>query len=274
MRGGEDEGKWGSMGGGGVGDGEEGGEGGGVHHHRPPPPPSQALTQPPAKKRKFSFESSDESDDGAIPRAKKPKPPAPPHPRPAYEGRPHPQTRQPPQGRHRPPPPPPTIAECQFVDEVSHRIGGLGLCTRTCVQLISRVQLNYQLLGQLIDELLVTLQLAGCISGVASCHLASLSTDADLRMGVLTCGKIGHGRLRLGHRAFHALLGGGVLAFERGGWPEHSPQSPKVHLACKGGGGAKGQGSSFTPSKSSLDPHSAISINNAQHSRQNLDPLG
>ena len=40
-------------------------------------------------------------------------------------------------------------------------------------------------------------------------------------MGVLLCGS-GHGRLQPGLRAVHALLGGGLLAFEWGGgawWP-------------------------------------------------------
>ena len=77
---------------------------------RTPPPPSQAASEPPSpqpapQKRKFSFESSDESDDGAIHWAKKPNPP-PHHHRTAYEGRPRPQTHQPPLDRHRQPPPP------------------------------------------------------------------------------------------------------------------------------------------------------------------------
>ena len=92
-----------------------GGGGGGRPPPPPPPPPSQALTQPPAKKRKFSFESSDESDDGAIPRAKKPPP------RTAYEGRPRPQTRQPPQDRHRPPPPPTTKTDTPKTSRRSDR---------------------------------------------------------------------------------------------------------------------------------------------------------
>ena len=54
------------------------------------------------------------------------------------------------------------VAECTFVDEVTFCIGGLGLCTRTGVQLTSHTLLNYELLGELIDELLVTLQPAGC----------------------------------------------------------------------------------------------------------------
>ena len=51
------------------------------------------------------------------------------------------------------------VAECTFVDEATLCIGGLELCTRTGVPLTSLAQLRYQLLGQLIDELLVTLQL-------------------------------------------------------------------------------------------------------------------
>ena len=77
-------------------------------------------------------------------------------------------------------------------------------------------QLCYWLLGQVIDEKLVTLQLARCISWVAIRHLAPLSTDEDLGTGVLLCGS-GHGRLWPGLQAFHALLGGGHLAFEWGG---------------------------------------------------------
>ena len=57
------------------------------------------------------------------------------------------------------------VAECMFVDEVTVRIRGLGLCTRRGVQLTSHGQLNYQLLGQLIDELLVTLQKADASLG-------------------------------------------------------------------------------------------------------------
>ena len=41
--------------------------------------------------------------------------------------------------------------------------------------LTSLAQLNYQLLGQRIDELLVTLQLAGCIFGVAIRRLVQLT---------------------------------------------------------------------------------------------------
>ena len=69
--------------------------------------------------RSESFPSSrPTSDDGAIPRATKPKPPAPiPHCT-AYEGRPRPQTRQPPLGRHRPPSPPfPTKTDTPKTDD-------------------------------------------------------------------------------------------------------------------------------------------------------------
>ena len=52
------------------------------------------------------------------------------------------------------------VAECTLVDGVSFCVTGLGLCTRTGVQLTSHAQLSYQLLGKLITELLVTLQLA------------------------------------------------------------------------------------------------------------------
>ena len=59
------------------------------------------------------------------------------------------------------------VAESTFVDEVILRIGGLGLCTKTSVLSTSLAWLNYQLLGQFINELLLTLQLVGCILGVA-----------------------------------------------------------------------------------------------------------
>ena len=109
MRGGGGEGMWGSMGGGGVSDGEEGGEGG----ERPPPPPQnppQAKpqpnpSQPPANKRKYSFESSDESDDGAIPRAKKPKPPTPTPPARPTKAVPAPKPANPPKTATAQPPP-------------------------------------------------------------------------------------------------------------------------------------------------------------------------
>ena len=57
--------------------------------------------------------------------------------------------------------------------------------------------------------------MARCISWVAIRHLAPLSTDEDLGTGVLLCGS-GHGRLQPGLRAFHTLLGGGLLAVEWG----------------------------------------------------------
>ena len=60
--------------------------------------------------------------------------------------------------------------EC-VVDGVTFCVSGLGLCTRIGVQMISHAELSYQLLGQLIDELLFTLQLAGCILGVTIRHL-------------------------------------------------------------------------------------------------------
>ena len=90
------------MDGGGVSEGEEGGGA----STTPPPQAKPNLPQLAPMKQKFSFESSDESDDGAIPRPKRPKPPPSPHHRTAYEGRPRPQTHQPPQDRHRNPPPP------------------------------------------------------------------------------------------------------------------------------------------------------------------------
>ena len=72
--------------------------------------------------------------------------------------------------------------------------------------------MGLRLQGQLIDELLVMLQLARCIFGVAIKHLAPLSMDEDLP----TCGTRRHGWLPLGLLAFLASLKGGILAFEHG----------------------------------------------------------
>ena len=73
-------------------------------------------------------------------------------------------------------------------------------------------------------------------------------------MGVLLCGS-GHGRLRLGLRAFHALLGGGLLAFELGGGDLDTLLGRRKCTfslgAGEGGGGLGGQESPVTPSKSS-----------------------
>ena len=107
------------------------------------------------------------------------------------------------------------VAQCTLVDEVGFCVARLGLCTRIGVKPTSHAQLRYYLLGQLIDEKLVTLQLARCISQVAIQHLAPLSTDEDLGTGVLVCGRTGHGRLRLGLQAFPALLG--ILDWDGGG---------------------------------------------------------
>ena len=49
------------------------------------------------------------------------------------------------------------VANCMFAYEVSLRIRGLGLCTTTVVPPTTHAQLIYRLLGQLIDELMVTL---------------------------------------------------------------------------------------------------------------------
>ena len=60
------------------------------------------------------------------------------------------------------------VAECMFVDEISLGIGGLGLCTRTSAPLTSLIKMSFQLQSQLTDEPLITLQLGGCIFGVAT----------------------------------------------------------------------------------------------------------
>ena len=111
------------------------------------------------------------------------------------------------------------------------------------------------------------LQLAGCISRVAIRHLAPLSTDEDLETGVLLCGS-GHGRLRL--RAFHALLGGGLLAFEWRGVAQtlsSIPESAPSTWVPRGGGLKTAK--KLTHALQIItgwfnDPHSAININNAQ----------
>ena len=76
------------------------------------------------------------------------------------------------------------VAECTLLDQDRFCVTGLGLRTKTGVKLASGEQPRYKLIGQLIDETLVTLQLARCIFGVAIWHLAPLSTDEDLRTGV------------------------------------------------------------------------------------------
>ena len=144
------------------------------------------------------------------------------------------------------------VAKCTFVDEVSRCIGGLGLCTRTSVPLTSLRQINYQLLGHLIDEVLVTLQLARCIFEGAIWHLAPLSTDEALQTGVLLFGTSGHGRLRPRLWAFRALLGGGILAFERGGGGLNTLMSLRKCTLNLGAGGTqegKEAQSAFTAKK-------------------------
>ena len=49
------------------------------------------------------------------------------------------------------------------------------------------------LLGPVIDEKLVTLQVARCICWVAMRYLVPLSTDEDLGTGVLLCGRVAVG---------------------------------------------------------------------------------
>ena len=111
---------------------------------------------------------------------------------------------------------------------------------------------------------------AGCTFGVAVGHIAPLSTNEDLGTGVLLCGKSGHGRLRVGLQAFHTLLRGGILAFEWGGGGLNSLLDPRkctFNLGARGGlTRAKKLGHPLQTIIGQLnDPHSAISINNAQH---------
>ena len=104
--GGEDEEMWGSMGGGGVSEGEEGGG------RRPPPPPGnsppkRSPTPPNSPPSNESFLSSrpTKATTGRSPGPKGRNPPH-HHQRTTCEGRPRPQTHQPPQDRHHNPPPP------------------------------------------------------------------------------------------------------------------------------------------------------------------------
>ena len=99
--------------------------------------------------------------------------------------------------------------------------------------------------------------------------------DEDLGTGVPPYGS-GHGRLGLSLRAFHSLLGGGLLAFKCGGCGLNTLLDARKCTfslgALGGGGGLGGQGSSVKLSHTLQiftrrfnDPHSAIGINNAQH---------
>ena len=144
----------------------------------------------------------------------------------------------------------------------------------------SHTQLNYQLLGRLTDELLMTPRLAKCIFGVAIWHLAPLSMDEDLGTSVLVHGRSDHGRLRLGLRGFHALLGRGILAFEWGGGGVNTLLNPrKCTFNLRAGVGLR-RARKLSDTLQSItrrfhDPHAAININNAKHTTdKNLDSLG
>ena len=97
----------------GWGRGERGGGGGGeatITTAPNPPPPQRSPTPPNPPPRNESFLSSrpTKATTGRSPGPKGPNPPH-HHHRTAYQGRPRPQTHQPPQDRHHnPPPPPPT----------------------------------------------------------------------------------------------------------------------------------------------------------------------
>ena len=98
---------------------------------------------------------------------------------------------------------------------------------------------------------------------LAGSHPAPCATlqNEDLGTGVLLC-RGGHGRLRPGLRAFHALLGGDLLAFEWGG-------GGNSNLGAKGGGGAQeGKEAQLRPPHHHEvlgRPAQAININNAEH---------
>ena len=106
--GGEDEEMWGSMGGGRVSEGKEGGEVSTTTAPNPPPPSeAQPPPNPPPRNESFLWSRPTKATTGHPP-AQKAQTPHHHHHCTAYEGRPRPQTHQPPQDRHRNPPPPPT----------------------------------------------------------------------------------------------------------------------------------------------------------------------
>ena len=72
------------------------------------------------------------------------------------------------------------VAQCTLVEQVSFSVAGLGLRTTISGRLIGSTQVGYWLLGQVIDDNPVMLQLTGRICGVAIRHLAPMSTDEDL----------------------------------------------------------------------------------------------
>ena len=101
-------------------------------------------------------------------------------------------------------------------------------------------------------------------------HLAPLSTDEDLGIDVLLCGRFGHGRLRLDLRAFYALLGGGIFAFEWGGGGLKtllSLTSCTLNLGARcGRRRARKLSHPLQIVTGHLnDPHGAICIHNIQH---------
>ena len=63
-----------------------------------------------------------------------------------------------------------------LLDQVRFCVAGLGLCTRIGAKLTSGAQLCYWLLGHVIAENLVTLQLATCICQVAIRHSPQMRT--------------------------------------------------------------------------------------------------
>ena len=105
--GGGDEEMWRSMGGGGLSEGEEGG--GASTTAAPTPPPKRSRTPPtrPQETKTF-FRVVRRKRRRGDPPGQKAQTPHHHHHRTAYEGRPRPQTHQPPQDRRHNPPPPPS----------------------------------------------------------------------------------------------------------------------------------------------------------------------
>ena len=166
-----------------------------------------------------------------------------------------------------------------LADQVTFCVIVLGLRTRTRVKVTSSAQLCYKLLGHIIDEKLVTPELAICISRVA---IRTLRHSPRMRTLGRVSSSVGR-RLHLSLRAFHALLGGGLLVFERGGGGLNTlldPQKCTFNLGAEGGGGGSGRARKLRHAfqiitKRFNDPHSAININNAQYIvYKTPDPLG
>ena len=85
------------------------------------------------------------------------------------------------------------LVQCTFVDEISLGIKRLGICTKSCVPLTSRIQINFEVQGRLIGEVRIALYLAQCFLEVAIQHLDPLSGYENVVMNVLNDGGKGQG---------------------------------------------------------------------------------